>query len=376
MNRSATLAVDGVACAALFAIGILLPNLVGRIESRREAKRTRLAVSAPKHSKIESLEVIIPAYLEANGIARTIETLRTQLNGSALSTSIAVIASDRATAEASSSADRVMLVGRDGKPAALNVGVRTSTADAVFLMDGNCTLEPANWPEIVTSELRDADVISALKSESHGHEGAYWRMENWIKSSHPSNLGSLSVVGEFIGLRRADFVEIPPSVVLDDLWLARNADASGLHVKIALGIRTLEDAVSAPDQWERRSRNAEEQFRQGFHTIVAYRRTPAGRIYLAHKFYRYTIGPLLFWAAMALLAASLGPIGLAIAVALSGRATLEYAGRCRQRVVPDSLASLLGMQVIPFVGAGRAIRHVARAGIGAAEPYRWKKVSP
>lgn len=374
VSNSATLAASGLMCAALFVAGVVLPYVVGRIESRAATKRDRSEPHTRPRTKIESLEIIIPAYLEANGIAQTIARLRTQLGSSRLRSSIAVIASDPETADASTGADRVMLIGRDGKPAALNIGVRTSSADAVIFMDGNCTLEPANWLELFERELETADVVSALKSELHGHEGAYWRMEDWIKSSHPPELGSLSVVGEFIGMRRENFVEIPHSVVLDDLWLARTADTAGLLVRIALGIRTVEEAVSAADQWERRSRNAEGQFRQGLGTVFAYRRTPAGRIYLAHKLYRYTVGPLSFWCGTALLSASLGPVSLALAAAISARAILEYAGRCRHRVVPSGVATLIGMQAIPFLGAARAIRHVMQSGIGASEPYRWKKV--
>lgn len=367
-------ATTGLLLLSLFAGGLVLPRILSRVEASHARRHPSPNARKNRRSDLTAVEVIVPAYLEANVIGTTIQRLREQFDATDLKSSIAVIASDQETANASSGADRVELVPRNGKPAALNVGVAGSAADVVVLMDGNCTLVPDEWPSILLQELESADVVSALKSETGGHDGLFWRLEDWIKSRQPAEVGTLAVVGEFVAMRREDYVDVPEDVVLDDLWIARTADAAGRLVRVTPRIRTVEKAVEPSDQWERRTRNAEGQFRQGWSAVWAYRRTPAGRMFLGHKLYRYTIGPLAFWSGLVCCAAAMGPRYIVAGGALAARSVLEYAGRTRHRFIPSLFSTTIGLQAVPFAGAIRATRHAFRARQRPAEPYRWQKV--
>lgn len=353
--------------ATVFAVGTILPWLVGTIERRRPhhgfAPRSSLGASP-------SIEVIIPAYQEAGVIGATIGSLREALAKYEGPSSITVVASDTATAEAAgrAGATRVLVASRDGKSAATNFGVKNSTAEVVVLTDANCVVIPDEWPTIMLNELERAHLVSANKTEQDGPESAFWWLERRAKQVTSDNVGTLSVAGEFLALRRADFRPIPDSVMCDDLWLAAAIAFDGGHVAVGSQLLTTEIPAFGADQWSRRVRNSQmvlfEQLPLWWPT---YLRVPAGRVFLAHKIYRSSIGVGAFWLSVALGAFACPPLTTPLPV-VAAFAVARYAGRLG-KARPGRITTVIGMQAVPVAAALRFLRGQGLGGDGAGRGW-------
>ncbi|MET3165119.1 UNVERIFIED_ORG: hypothetical protein ABIB19_003551 [Arthrobacter sp. UYEF10] len=342
---------------ATFLAGVALPLGIGRFGNRRQFEQPR-----PRPLRLgASIEIIIPAYLEAGEIDQTIQALRPQLANWPGDASITVVASDDATSRAASAADKILSVGRAGKPMACNLGVTDSQADIILFMDANCRIIPDDWARLLHLHLQNWSLVSADKRESNGSETAFWRLESAIKRGSSGSIGSLAVVGEFVAFRRIDYRLLPTTVVLDDLWLAFDFHQNGLSVTVSSDIATTEPAASRRDQWERRVRISAGLLTEAIPRLPWLMTTPAGRIYAAHKLYRATLGVAAFWTAVAA-SAMLFPIVTApLAILVIGLAVAHSSGRIPFKLPFGQFFSLVGLQAVPLAGAFRALQRVTRA---------------
>lgn len=361
--------ITSIISGAVFGSGVVLPFVVSRL-SRRDWNFTQIK---PLPSR-PSLEVIIPAYLESGEIAGTVAALRGQLTSWPGPWSITVVASDEATASAAASADKVLSIGRSGKPAACNTGVADSRSDVVLLMDANCRVSPNEWPERLAEHLTNWSLVSANKSEKNGKEGLFWQLEASIKRSSSNQLGSLAVVGEFVAFRREDYRMIPSHIVLDDLWLAFSFHQAGLPVTVAPDIATVEQAASPRNQWERRVRINAALMTESVPKVPWLLRTPEGRVYVAHKIYRATIGVCAFWVCIIGLSLIFPPITLAIVGGVIILAVGQVAGFLSIRLPLSPLFSVLGLQAVPLAGAARALCRKLRGPKGRSN-NGWTKIA-
>jgi hypothetical protein len=243
---------------------------------------------------------------------------------------------------------------RRGKPAAVNLGVARATSEIVVITDANCDIEPPGWPAIVRDELKTAGLVSAHKVEKGGQEGFFWRYERLVKERRGGE--SLSAVGEFIGMRRADFRPIPTDEIIDDLWLALDIASRGHRVRISNRIRTVEEPAPRRDQWERRLRIAEGMLGQHLPRIGRYLRFASGRTFTMHKFFRLTIGCAAFWSGTGALALAVPSVTLPAAVAVTVYAVSRYAGVLwpERGLLPVTAA--FAMQAIPPVAGLRVVK--------------------
>lgn len=354
----------------IFALGIALPILLGSPSDRklREQRLTPLPTRP-------SIDVIVPAYLEVSEIAEKVVGLRKALQGYEGVSTVTVMASDDATAEAAvaAGADTVVACGRNGKPAATNEGVERSTADIVVFTDANCQIEPITWPVLVVEDLRDWALVSSDKQEAASTEGLYWKIEKRIKGGDPSTLRpSLGVVGEFIALRRSDFRPVPPRTILDDMWLALDLNERGLISTVDSRIWTTEAPASRRDQWERRLRICEGLFTEALPRARALAADEFGRRHLAHKLYRVTIGAAAFWAAVLAFCFVAPPWTAVLAVGGSALAVTWYAGLLPVGLPLSGAFTAVAMQAVPPASVVRIIRKRMRKGEQSAG---WKKVA-
>lgn len=358
--------------ALLFTIGIVLPKAVRRREELRARNETGVDIQPPALPTNPSIDVIIPAYLEASVIGNTVTLLRESLALYAGQSNIVVVASDAETAEASRLAgvDRVLETARNGKAFAANEGARTSVADIIVFTDANCKIGPERWPEALLSELGGWHLVSANKREQGRREAVYWQLEEWLKRQQESSLGTLSVVGEFLALRRVDYVSIPVTTVLDDQWLAIALLRQGKKSVVSSVIHTNEPPVSNGEQWERRVRIASGLFMETLPKVPELSRTPEGRILVGHKLYRVTIGATGFWIALAGLALVKIPFSLGI-IPIAGALGLHYSGLLLSRRSPGVITTVVGMQMVPIGGALRAFRRR----VDSTSNVGWKKVA-
>lgn len=358
-----------VSCT-IFLAGVILPFLVNWLHSRRR----RSEVLLPPVPVGASIEVIIPAYLEAGTIDASVSAIKRQLRKWQGPASVTVIASDDETALASGAADKVMNVGRQGKPEACNVGISASIADIVVLTDANCHITPDDWPERVKNHLSSWSVVSANKREIDGRDGIFWRLESMIKNGAATNIGSLAVVGEFMAFRRLDFRPVPKSKQLDDFWIALDFHRRNLGVAVASDISTVEPASNPSDQWERRVRISAGVFYEALPNIQQLFRSATGRLYIAHKLYRTTIGVAGFWAAMIGFSLLWPIVTIPLSISMVALAVASYSGRISMRTPLGPVLTVIALQAVPLVGAIRALHRRLRESRGR-ESVGWKKIA-
>ena len=351
--------------AGIFMSSAIIPPLFAKFDKDRY-QQPPPAPAGPN----PSIDIIVPAYLEAGVIKAKIADLRNELQGYPGTARIVVAASDPQTAQAASEADLVMEGGRSGKAAAVNEAVKASVADVVMLTDANCSIRPTGWIGVALSELESASLVSAQKTETNGGDGIFWAYENWLKRSTGDGAGSLAVVGEFFATRRVDYREVRASAVCDDFVMAFGYYERGLKVAVSRKIVTVEPATSGAEQWERRIRIAEGVIKDILPRTRSLFREPIGRRYLAHKTYRNTVGCAAFWAAVLVtpfISIYLGVatwIGVLVAV-------LGYAGRMPISGILAGPISIVGMQaVMPIALLTRVLGKKAPAS-GAL----WRKVA-
>lgn len=292
-----------IVALALFVAGLVLPFVLSRVDRAREPERADMEVGDGA-----SLDVVIPAYLEASVVGLSVRRLITQLAAWPGPARVLVVASDDATADAAAGAGAVVLRTEPrGKAAAVNAGVYASNADVIVLTDANCELGPDAWPARLQGALVGGDLLSARKSETGARESAFWRYEDAVKRSLGADGPTMSVAGEFLAFRRVDFTPLPASCLTDDLTMARDFAVRGLRVRIAPGIQTSEPPSEGRDQWERRIRIAAGVWTDALPQWRVLSTVPAGRQFLAHKGYRMTVGVVAFWTAVSAASLTFSP---------------------------------------------------------------------
>jgi glycosyltransferase involved in cell wall biosynthesis len=340
----------------IFGLGLVLP-VVSAVPLLAPVRRSKLPRTYPSPLSSGSIDVVIPAYLESSVIDRKVRSARAAVANERVESRVIVVASDELTATAArkAGADVVVESDRRGKATAVNLGVAQATNEIVVITDANCDIEPLEWPALVRAELETASLVSAHKAERGGREGFFWNYERLVKKQRGGE--SLSVVGEFIALRRADFRPMPADEIIDDLWLALELASQGHHVRISDNIRTVEEPAPQRDQWERRVRIAEGMLGQHLPRLGRYLRFASGRTFTVHKFFRLTIGCAAFWAGTGALALAIPSVTLPAAIAVTVYAVSRYSGI----LWPDRgllpVTTAFAMQAIPPVAVLRLLRN-------------------
>lgn len=140
---------------------------------------------------VVDLAVIIPAYNEVEGIVRTLAAIREVLEGMTCTSEILVI--DDGSVDGTGDAARafgVRVIGHHtnrGYGAALRTGVLNTRADAIVIMDADCTYPPTAIPRLY-AELDDADM--AVGARPMSSRGMAWvrRPAKWFLNQFASYL--------------------------------------------------------------------------------------------------------------------------------------------------------------------------------------------
>lgn len=328
----------------------VLPLVRGRSKKVRPS-----VVDSASRTSPNSLEVVIPAYLEAGPLPATISRIRQEIGSWPGQSLITVVASDSDTAKSARGADRVIEVERCGKPSAINKGVELSTADIIVLMDANCAISPSGWSRILFDDLQVADLVSASKSERGGREAAYWKYEKVLSGEQGLN-DSLAVVGEFLAFRRADFLPVPVNAQLDDFWIAHSFFGRGKRVCVDSRITTQEDEASIRDQWERRVRIASGFYSEVVPNVGSLLRSRVGLDYALHKPLRMTVGAAGFWLAAFGAFIVAPPVSCLATAVVFGSAIAAYATGSPKFIAGRMLTSAIALQLVPPAGLFRALQ--------------------
>lgn len=334
----------------------------------RQSKPLDVPDELPDHP---SIDIIVPAYLEAGAIASKISSLRQALAHHSGKSRIIVVSSDSETTVHAQHADLVITSGRIGKAAACNQGFQASQADILVFTDANCQISPYDWIPLLISDLTQNHLLSAPKSEVGGSEGLFWRFEDRLKSSALGR-DSLAVAGEFMATRRADFTPLSPGTILDDFEMAAAYSHRGLRVGLSQTIRSSERSADPADQWQRRIRIAEGLYKDAIPKLPSLSRSHAGQCFILHKIYRVTLGCLGFWVATIALSLFFPKFTMA-AIPTLAYSVITYKGKMPSLPLISPLLTVLALQAIPPLALYRHI--VARVSNGNTEQRNlWPKV--
>lgn len=237
------------------AVALALTDAVGRMGYPAWlAVRTR-GRPDPEVPEVRSwprLSVIVPAFREEAVITAKVADLRA--NGYPGEMDVVVAADPSTAAAAQGAADLVLAAERRlGKAEEINRGVAATSGEAVVLTDANAALEPGS-PQSLVRWFADPTVgaVAAEKQVLGGGEGAYWRLESWLKRRE-NRLGStLGLVGELAAIRRTAFVTLPADVAVDDLWVALDVLQAGHAIRYEPTALAVEPPVGTLwEEWER-----------------------------------------------------------------------------------------------------------------------------
>ncbi|MDD7909226.1 sugar transferase [Pseudovibrio exalbescens] len=251
--------------------GLVYPAVLRQMASRSEPRQ-------PKFQKVDrtqppSIEVIIPAYNEAPGIAAKLRNCA-QLDYPAGQLKVSIIF-DGCTDETYPIAKRTLKELQDeglstaalslsewhynrGKVAVLNQAISESTADIIVLTDVSAVVEPdALWR--VADEFADPDVgvvcaTYELETEDSG-EHAYWSYQRWLKEAEASVAAPFGAHGAFYAIRRSAWRAIPPSTINDDVLIPMQIVEDGYRAIYDLSLVATEtEAASRETDLRRRLR--------------------------------------------------------------------------------------------------------------------------
>ncbi|MFH1017340.1 MAG: glycosyltransferase family 2 protein [Pseudomonadota bacterium] len=122
---------------------------------------------------------------------------------------------------------------RVGKPTALNRLRKIADGEILVMTDARQPVSPNALRELVGpfADGRVGCVAGNLVMQGSQGSGFYWKYEKWIRVSE-SQLGwSAGVSGALYAVRKSDVPELPPDLILDDMWIPLQAQLVG-HKKV------------------------------------------------------------------------------------------------------------------------------------------------
>jgi hypothetical protein len=325
------------------------------------ATRHSAAPEPPRPEHWPGVSFVVPAYLERSIIAAKLDDLeRADYEGEC---QIIVVADDPETAAAARrpGVDLIETSQREGKAAALNRGFAAARHSIVIMTDANATLASGAVPALARW-FTDPQVgaVAGEKQISHGHEGAYWRFESWLKRRESMRGSTVGLVGELAAVRRDAFRPLPHDLAVDDLWVALDVIAQGLRIVYEPTAVALEEASGTwREDWERRTRvvsGALDVFSRRRRALDP-RHSPVAVELWGHRLVRQSAGPiahatLLAWA-LSSMTSSRVAAAFVLGHVIAARALVRTA---RHTTVsrPEALAAqMLFLQLVAFGGMAR-----------------------
>jgi hypothetical protein len=266
-----------------------------------------------------------------------------------------------------------MNVPREGKPAAINEGIRACRGDVVVLTDGNAQITPDDWPALLLEDLRVASLVSGNKQQLGEQESGYWAYERMAKGAGRKDplSDSIALIGEFVGFRAEDFEPISKGTLVDDIVIGMSFDARGLRSVADGRIVAKEESVGPLQQFERRVRIAAGLLETCLPALPSLLATTSGRSLVFHKLYRQTLGALGYWVMAGSVCLVAPPWSAFLAIAGVAAPSLAYVSPGLP--VPKWLRPLMegaALQMVPPFAWFRVLRRQ----VFSASPG-WKKVA-
>lgn len=145
---------------------------------------------------------------------------------------------------------------RMGKPTALNRMRERATGEVLVITDARQPLDRAALRALVSllGAPEVGCVTGNLVLEGSAGSGVYWRYENWIRKQE-SRFGSVTgMTGPLSALRRSDLGQLPPNLILDDVWIPMQLRLRGMRVLLAEGAIARDKAFADDREFGRKAR--------------------------------------------------------------------------------------------------------------------------
>jgi cellulose synthase/poly-beta-1,6-N-acetylglucosamine synthase-like glycosyltransferase len=154
---------------------------------------------------------------------------------------------------------------RLGKPTALNRMREAARGEVLLLTDCRQPLEPCTLRALLAELATDVGCVSGnlLISGTHG-AGVYWSYENWIRLCEASFRGMVGVTGPIYLLRKEDLAELPPDLILDDVWVPMRLVLAGRKTRFARDAIAYDDAFDDEREFTRKVRTLAGNFQLFF----------------------------------------------------------------------------------------------------------------
>jgi cellulose synthase/poly-beta-1,6-N-acetylglucosamine synthase-like glycosyltransferase len=136
---------------------------------------------------------------------------------------------------------------RSGKPTGLNRLRALARGEVLLLTDVRPRLERGALRALVAA-LADPEVACVsgnLELLGAAGSGAYWRYEKLIRNAEGRSKSLVGVTGAVYAIRARDFPELPPDLILDDMWIPLTA-----ALRTRRRIAFVEDARAYDDAFE------------------------------------------------------------------------------------------------------------------------------
>ena len=148
-----------------------------------------------------------------------------------------------------------------GKPAALNVGFARARNEILVLTDVRQTLDRQcvrglvgcfDDPQVgvVSGEL----AIRSGDTREEGDIGAYWRFESWMRRQLARVDSMFGATGPIYAIRRRLAVELPPEILLDDMYLPLTAFFRGYRLVVEEQARAYDHPSKLDSEFPRKVR--------------------------------------------------------------------------------------------------------------------------
>jgi len=121
--------------------------------------------------------------------------------------------------------------GRSGKPTALNLARRHIETEIAVLMDVRQEMTSEAVRELV-AHLADPHV-GVVSGDLRVKGDSYWTYESYVRKCESRSGSMVQVTGSLYAIRTEDLPEIPPDMILDDVYVPLTVALSGRRIVMA-----------------------------------------------------------------------------------------------------------------------------------------------